>query len=306
VAPARTPAPDAGPDTALDAGLARLVAASGAPGAGATADVVLLLAAATAAIGGRDLRAATRRAAGALERSAGGGTPGLDGASGAAWALVEAARAVDDKALGWRALELAAAVAPGRSASARETAEVGLAHLRLWLAYRDPRSRSRVHDCLGDLLAGESVDADAGALVLAAGRVLGVGAALRAADATAAALRAAGDPPTPTAAAFLVRHHAATGCAPSRALAERAADDAADNAADDPATGHLLLDLATALAGTDLDAAARHRDRAARLATRLRRRTDVAALAWRLRLRHGGPRPWALDGPATRGLAAAC
>ncbi|MCO1658845.1 hypothetical protein [Pseudonocardia humida] len=279
-------------DTALDTGLARLVAATALGTAEVSPDVVMLLARAATVRGGRDLRSATRTAAAALERSLGRGAPpvpGPAGASGAAWALVEAARAVDDKALGWRALALAPAV-PTRCPG------VGLAQLRLWLAYRDPRSRGRVRECVDELIREGVADPGAGLVLLAAGRVLGVRAALRAADATATALHAADSPPTPQAAAFLVRHVAATGSTRSRELVEEAAEvgDA------DPDTGHLLLDLASVLADDG------YRVRAGRVAARLPRRTDPPALAFRLRLRHGGPRPWTVDGPAVRGLATAC
>jgi hypothetical protein len=276
-----------------------------------SAEVVLVLARAATVRGGRELRAATRTAAAVLERSPGPGTPpapGLDGTSGAVWALVEAARALDDKALGWRALALAATV-PARCADpglARGTAGVGLAQLRLWLAYRDPRSRTRVRECVDELVDQGTTDAGAGALLLAAGRVLGVRAALRAADATAAVLHATAHdsrtPSTPLAASFLVRHYASTGTTRSRELAEEAAT-AADAEAD---AGHLLLDLACALEDVDTGSAEHHRGRAERLAARLRRRSDHRSLAFRLRLRHGGPRPWTVGGPAVAGLATAC
>jgi hypothetical protein len=300
-------------DAVLDAGLARLVDAVGRPGATeASAGVVVLLARAAAARGGRGLRTATRTAAAALERSPGPGAapaPGIDGACGRVWALVEAARAIDDKALGWRALALATAdpgpgTDPGGAANA---VGLGLTHLRLWLAYRDPRSSARVRECVDAVLRDDVVDPAAGALLLAAGRVLGVRAALRAADAMATALhddrpQDPGTAPGPAAAAFLVRHFAATGSVRSRGPAERAA--LAGGA--DPGTGHLLLDLAGALDHLDPDAARRHRALAGRTVARLRRRGDPDALALRLRLRHGGPRPWTVDGPAAHGFAAAC
>jgi hypothetical protein len=96
--------------------------------------------------------------------------------------------------------------------------------------------------------------------------------------------------------AFLVRHWAATGAERSRALAEAAAV-AADP---DPTTGHLLLDLATAAAEEQ------HRQQAGRLVARMRRRTDTAALGLRLRLRHGGPRPWTAGEGGSAPLANAC
>jgi hypothetical protein len=310
--PVREPGP--GTDPVLDAGLARLVDAVVRPGAAeASAEFVVLLARATAARGGRELRAATRIAATALERSPAPGAapvPGIDGACGRVWALVEAARAIDDKALGWRALALAVAL-PGPHAG-RSAVGPGLTHLRLWSAYRDPRSRTRARECLDALLGEEVLDPGAGALLLAAGRALGVRAALRAAHAVATALHddvapEDGDPhdpatASPAAAAFLVQHFAATGSVRSRELAERAAR--ADGA--DPDAGHLPLDLACALDRLDAAAAGHHRASAGRSAARLRRRSDPGALALRLRLRHGGPRPWTVGGPTAPGLAAAC
>jgi len=278
-----TDPPRPAPDRALDAGLAALVGATASDAPGVDPEVVLLLARAATVRGGRDLRAATRTAAGALERSLAGTGP----APGALWALVEAARAVDDKALGWRALARAAASPPGCAAD-------GLTQLRLWLAYRDPRTGARVRECVDELVRTGATGPDAGLLLLGAGRLLGVRAALRAADAAALALHASDEPLAPAAAAFLVRHHAATGSTPSRERAQEAAASGAPG----PDTGHLLLDLAAALHDDG------YRGRAGRLAARLRGRAGPAALGFRLRLRHGGTRPWTVDAPAGRALTA--
>src|SRR6185312_15928289 len=113
-------------------------------------------------------------------------------APGALWALVEAARAVDDKALGWRALARAAASPPGCAAD-------GLTQLRLWLAYRDPRTGARVRECVDELVRSGATGPDAGLLLLGAGRLLGVRAALRAADAAALALHASDESLAPAA-----------------------------------------------------------------------------------------------------------
>src|SRR4051794_41896630 len=82
-------------DDRLDAGLAELVAEVTAPASAVpSAEVVTVLARATAVLGGRELRAATRLAAERLERSLPAGDPppaGLAGASRAGWALVQAA-----------------------------------------------------------------------------------------------------------------------------------------------------------------------------------------------------------------------
>jgi hypothetical protein len=287
---------DTGLDTALDTGLVRVVDSAADPDR-VSAEVVALLARATVVRGGRDLRVATRAAAGLLERSLTGPgplVPGLGGASGAVWALVEAARAVEDKALGWRALAAAAAI-PVHSADPGLAAGAGLAQLRLWTVYRDPRARARVRECADALVrsgAPAHDPAGTGAFLLAAGRATGSRAALRAADVAAAALRSGGTATrsdTAAAASFLVRHGAATGDRRSGARAEALAVAAAP----DPTAGHLLLDLAAFGHGNHdgLDRGG-HLARAAHLAVRLPRPADPAALSFLLRLRHGGPRPW--------------
>lgn len=315
-------------DARLDAGLARLVAAVPDPaGEPFSAEVVVLLARATLARGGRELRVATLAAADRLERSLGEPPePGLHGTPGALWAMVEAARAADDKALGWRALSAAAGVAvpsadPGM---AHGTAGTGMAQLRLWLAYRDRRAAGRVRDCVEVLVRATHPAngrigwsgrddrcgfadglAGVGTFLLAAGRATGSRVALRTADAAAVTLHALAVRGDATVSwpggdvagvgAFLVRHWAATGEPRSRELALAAAT--ADGP-DPAATGQLRLDLATLLGEGG------HRDRAVDLA-RTADLTGTAGLAFLLRLRHGGPRPWLAgdleSGPFQRG-----
>jgi Lanthionine synthetase C-like protein len=309
------------PDTAdllLEAGLADLVEAVGVADAPASAEVVALLAQATALRGGRELRAATLAAADRLQRSlAEPLEPGLAGSAGSVWALVEAARAVDDKALGWRALSVAAGI-PVRAADpgiAHGVAGTGMAQLRLWLAYRDRRAAGRVRECVDVLVRGAQPRdgrigwaggedrcgfadglAGIGAFLLAAGRATGSGAALRTADAVAAtlhllAVRDGGAASWPGGDAagvgtFLARHAAATGDARSRELAVAAAFTTGP---DPLATGQLRLDLG-ALLGEDHGRPAR-----------LPRAATPQALSFLLRLRHGGPRPW-LAGDLEQGL----
>jgi hypothetical protein len=284
-------------DQHIDSGLAELVAAVGAPAAPVpSAEVVAVLARATGVLGGRELRAATRLAAERLERSLPTTEPlpaGLAGSSGAVWALVEAARVLDDKAAGWRALAVGARIAT-RGPDVGPVAGTGLAQLRLWLAFRDRAAAARVRECLTALIrtadhTGGRIDwpgsddlAGIGLFLLAASRETGPLAGLRMADTVAATLHAAGPGGADAAAGrFLVRHAAATADPRSRELAEAVAaagPDTADN-------GELLLDLAALYPTGD------HRERAGALAARLDR-PGPAELSFLLRLRHGGSRPW--------------
>jgi hypothetical protein len=276
-------------DTLLDAGLAELVDAVGAPGAPApSAEVVAVLARATGLLGGRELRAATRLAAERLERSLPTTDPLPADASAAVWALVEAARGLDDKAAGWRALAVAARIAT-RGPELGLVAGAGLVQLRLWLAFRDRAAASRVRECITTLIrtadhaTGSDDLAGIGSFLLAASRETGPLAGLRMADTVAAALHATGTAAADPAAAgrFLVRHAAATGDPRSRALAAALAAAGPDTAA----TGELLLDLAA------LNPTGDHLERAEALAERLDRQ-GAAELSFLLRLRHGGSRPW--------------
>jgi hypothetical protein len=282
----------------LHAGLAELVAAVTAPAAPVpSAGVVTVLARATAVLGGRELRAATRLAAERLERSLPAGDPlpaGMPGASGAVWALVEAARVLDDKAAGWRALGVAARIAT-RGPELGMVAGTGLAQLRLWLAFRDRAAASRVRECITTLIRtadhragsiawpGTDDLAGIGAFLLAASRETGPLAGLRMADAVARTLHATGTTAADQVAvgSFLARHAAATGDQRSRALAEAIAAAGPDTAA----TGELLLDLAA------LDLDGDHQQRAEALAARLER-VGAAEVWFLLRLRYGGPRQW--------------
>jgi hypothetical protein len=285
-------------DAPLAADLARLVDAVLAPAAPVPAPAaVAVLARAAAALGGRELRAATRSAAERLERALPADDPlppGLDGPSGAVWALVEAARVLDDKPAGWRAMAVASRIAT-RGPDLGAVAGTGLAQLRLWLAFRDRVAASRVRECTTALVRaadhaggrigwpGSTDLPGIGRFLLAASRETGPLAGLRMADRVAATLHAdvtAADDPVAVG-SFLVRHAAATGDRHSHALAGSLAAAGPDTAA----TGELLVDLAALDPGRD------HRARAEALAARLDP-ADPAALSLRLRLRHGGSRPW--------------
>jgi hypothetical protein len=281
-------------DDLLDAGLADLVDAVTAPAAPVPSpEVVALLARATGLLGGRDLRAATRSAAERLERSIPAGDPIPAELSDAVWALVEAARVLDDKALGWRALAVAGRIST-RTADPAAAACAGLAQLRLWLAFRDRPAAGRVRERIEALIRSAEQTAGGvrwsgtddlpaiGTFLLAASRETGPLAGLRTAEAVAATLHAAGPATSADDASFLVRHAAATGDRRSQELARAAAEAGPDTAA----TGELLLDLAA------LDPTGDHRDRAEVLATRLTGRPGPAELSFLLRLRHGGTRPW--------------